>query len=324
MIFEKYDLVIIGAGICGLTIGKALTSSSTSFKIFEKSRAYGGRVATRRINGQSVDHGAQYFTVSNPKFRDFVKEYEELGIIKQWASKFNVWDGQKLMFEGQATPRYICPKGFTDLPKELAKVIPVSREIKITEANQENGVWKLLTDTSLEIEADKIISTAPLHQTLDLFSDYLAEEQINKLNNIQYDACLSVILVYENTKHIPWKGIFWNTGNVLSWVANDSSKRINSNYSVIVAQCQPEFSKKYFDSSEEEVVNLITNELKQVLPSWIDNPTESQVKKWRYSKANSYLGEPYLEAADGKLILTGDWCLESKIESAFVCGLNCC
>ncbi|MDJ0626267.1 MAG: FAD-dependent oxidoreductase [Candidatus Caenarcaniphilales bacterium] len=317
---EKYDLVIIGAGICGLTIGKLLTNSSVNFKIFEKSRAFGGRASTRRVNGQPIDHGAQYFTVTDLSFREFINEYIELGIVKLWSNKLNIWDGKSLMYESQTNPRYICPDGFTALSKEIAKVIPVSREVRITKANFNNKKWELLTDQNLEIEAEKVISTAPINQSLEIFSNYLREEELMQLQSVNFDPCISVILVYELANYIPWKGVFWNSGDTLSWVANDSSKRTNPTQTVIVAQCKPDFSRLNFKSEDEHVTNLVINELKQILPTWVQSPQETQVKRWKYSKANSTLDKPFFESENKKLIFTGDWCLESKIESAFLCA----
>jgi renalase len=53
----KTETLIIGAGPCGLALGHKLTQNKKDFLIVEKSRGIGGRIATRRIDGDSFDHG---------------------------------------------------------------------------------------------------------------------------------------------------------------------------------------------------------------------------------------------------------------------------
>ncbi len=322
MIKEKYELIIIGAGICGLSIGKALTNSSIHYKIVEKSKAFGGRAATRRVSSQPVDHGAQYFTCENPLFRTWIRELEEEGFIKVWDSKFHAWDGKSLHIKDDFKARFICPLGMTSMAKEMAKVLPVSREVKITEAKYINNSWNLKTDGLLELQAEKIISTAPLTQSLEVFADYIDREQLPELSAIEYNPCLCGIFIFPITFKPAWKGIFWNSGEILSWVAHDSSKRDHPHQTVLVAQARPQFSRKHFNANDDATLQKMFEELKTALGQNLDKPLESQLKKWRYSQIIEPLQKPFVECADGNLILTGDWCQGSRIETTYLTGLK--
>ncbi|WP_405049538.1 NAD(P)-binding protein [Rhizobium sp. BK176] len=55
---ERLRVGVIGAGIAGLTIVRSLQKIADVI-VFEKSRGVGGRMATRRIDDVSFDHGAQ-------------------------------------------------------------------------------------------------------------------------------------------------------------------------------------------------------------------------------------------------------------------------
>jgi len=46
---EKYDVVIVGAGISGIISGKYLQENGFTVKILDKGKAIGGRLATRRM-----------------------------------------------------------------------------------------------------------------------------------------------------------------------------------------------------------------------------------------------------------------------------------
>ena len=67
-------IAIIGAGLAGLTCGKALQQAGHDVVIFEKSRGIGGRLATRRAEPFYFDHGVAAFTASDDAFQGFVNQ----------------------------------------------------------------------------------------------------------------------------------------------------------------------------------------------------------------------------------------------------------
>ncbi len=67
------NIAIIGAGVAGVSAANVLKARGYNVTIFEKSRGYGGRCATKRWDGHVVDHGAQYFTIRDARFRAAVQ-----------------------------------------------------------------------------------------------------------------------------------------------------------------------------------------------------------------------------------------------------------
>ena len=61
-------VAVIGAGIAGLACAATLARAGIGVTLFEKSRRPGGRVATRRVEGLSFNHGAQFATAHGPDF----------------------------------------------------------------------------------------------------------------------------------------------------------------------------------------------------------------------------------------------------------------
>ncbi len=59
---------MIGAGLAGLSCARALDESGLDVQLLEKSRGVGGRCATRRIDGQPVDHGLAFYHGDDPEF----------------------------------------------------------------------------------------------------------------------------------------------------------------------------------------------------------------------------------------------------------------
>ncbi|MCA1599187.1 MAG: FAD-dependent oxidoreductase [Chloroflexi bacterium] len=56
-------IAIVGAGAAGLAAGRTLAAQGHDITIYEKSRGFGGRAATRRTHDCALDHGAQYLEV---------------------------------------------------------------------------------------------------------------------------------------------------------------------------------------------------------------------------------------------------------------------
>lgn len=76
------NVAIIGAGISGLALANKI-GHIANVTIFEKSRGFGGRVATRRVDDFSFDHGAQFFKVRDPDFKEYIKPMIEEGIDRK-------------------------------------------------------------------------------------------------------------------------------------------------------------------------------------------------------------------------------------------------
>ena len=75
-------VAIIGAGLAGLIAGRELFRGGADVIVFDKGRSPGGRLATRRIGGATLDHGAQFFTVRSPAFAAQVADWESVASSK--------------------------------------------------------------------------------------------------------------------------------------------------------------------------------------------------------------------------------------------------
>ena len=81
------DFCVIGSGISGATIANHL-SKKYIVDVYDKARGAGGRASNKKFNlKKSFDHGAQYISPKNIKFKRFVDNLISKKILKKWPGK---------------------------------------------------------------------------------------------------------------------------------------------------------------------------------------------------------------------------------------------
>ena len=87
---SEADVLIVGAGICGLMAAAELASRRTDHGLrtvlLDKGRVAGGRLSTRRIGLGRADHGAQFFTARDPRFAKVVERWHSDNLVFRWSN----------------------------------------------------------------------------------------------------------------------------------------------------------------------------------------------------------------------------------------------
>jgi renalase len=326
------QIVIIGAGLSGLVAAQFLTEAGLAVQVVEKSRGFGGRMATRHFHELpspiKVDHGAQYFTARDPKFKHFIEPFIEQGIVKVWTDGFPiVKDGIVLPVpEDKRYPRYVCPQGMNHLAKALAEKLTVHRETRVTRLGFAKPVWKLQTDQAKVYTAEVVLSAIPAPQFLELGKEMIQQTGqdalIAQLESVRFDPSIAVMAVYGPEVPLPdWKGLMFRDDPFLSWISLDSSKREVNLPLSLVLHSTSEFAHQYLDQ-KEQAVPILLQQAAQYLGDWVIQPVAYQVQGWRYALPTQVLGQTCLRTdMPGPLFWSGDWCGGPKVEGAFLSGL---
>jgi monoamine oxidase len=72
------EVIIVGAGLAGLSCTKRLLATRISFVILEAGRRFGGRIKTDRVDGFLLDHGFQVLQTVYPEAQRYL-DYSRLG-----------------------------------------------------------------------------------------------------------------------------------------------------------------------------------------------------------------------------------------------------
>ncbi len=320
------DVLVIGAGIAGLTAARALQREGLAVEVLEKSRGVGGRAATRTVHGARVDHGAQFFTARDPGFQREVDGWLRDGVARVWAEGFPSWSaaGGWRDPEAGANPRYACPGGMNALGKRLAERLAVTRGARAVAVRPSDGAWEVELEGGERRRASRVAVTAPVPQALELLSAVdLPSALRDGLEGVAYAPCFAVMAGYPYVPAPAWPGVRLPDHPDLAWIANDGAKRdAGGGGTVLVLHATADFTRRRYDDPPGAVVADLLRAASAVVPG-AERPAWTDHQRWRYALAMTPHPERALLAAEG-LVLCGDgFGGESggRLESAYLSGL---
>ncbi len=318
------DVLIVGAGVAGLTAARELARVGREVVVLEKSRGLGGRAATRTVRGNRVDHGAQFFTARDARFKKQVDAWRAAGHVVVWSRGFHTLRPGGLKSPADGHPRYVFPAGMNTFGKLLGEGLTIKRETRVARVVK-NGGWRVETAGGEIFSARRLVINTPPEQALELCRDVgLDEATRGALETVAFAPCFTVIAGYPPDRAPAWRGVTVEEHPVLSWVAHDSSKRKNPDTkrknpdTVLVLHSAPAFAREYFERDSKDIEKRML-EAARPLGVWIPQPLWTDGQRWRYSMVTEPFDEPYLK--DDTLLFCGDWCGGAKLEAAYLSGL---
>ena len=319
------EILIVGAGLCGLHAARRLQAAGRSVVVLEKSRGLGGRAATRRWNDRPVDHGAQFFTAKHPEFAAQVAQWEASGTCHVWTRGFHRFaDGALLPPADDAFPRYACRAGMSSLGRALGESLGevVQREAKVAQLAVVDDRWQATLEDGRCFRAEALLLTPPPAQSSALLSAVAPDAASDIGRHISWP-CLALAARFPKTD-LPWHGIQAPEDNVLSWIGNDTSKRpdLHPGCTILMLHAAPGFSMANADASDEQMAATLLRRASEMTSRDWTSPDECFIQRWRYAlpaPGNTPAG-PAVYTSPAPLVVAGDWCAGGRIEGAWLAG----
>ncbi len=319
------DCVIIGAGISGLMAAKTLQVHDIEVEVLDKGRGIGGRMATRWIETENAakgffDHGAQFFTVRDPRFQSFVDEWIASGIVKEWSRGFAQIDGET---KSDGHPRYCGISGMNSIARHLAEGLKIRVKAKVEALAIKENLWQLRLENGEEIHAKALILTAPVPQSLTLIKTaefLLPDDARAALEALTYDPCIAVMVVLDAPANLPEPGAVQINQEPISWIADNFRKGISPDVFTITIHAAPDFSRQHWETDSDTVGKLLL----QAASKWLPTPVKSfQVHRWKFSQPQQvYASACLLIDSTPPLIFAGDAFGAPRIEGAAMSGIS--
>jgi hypothetical protein len=320
------DVLIVGAGLAGLTAARRLAAAGATVRLLDKGRGPGGRLATRRLGAPApdirADHGAQFFTVREPAFQADVERWLESGWVYEWARGWS--DGSLALQVLDGHPRYAARDGFNALAKHLAEGLDVRPDTTVAAVRPEGASWAVETATGETHHGRALLLTPPVPQSLALLAaGNVALEPADRadLERITYGPCLCGLFVIDGEVALPEPGGIQRLSGPISWIADNRRKGISPGGAALTLQASPDESTRRWTDPDAETLTWMLD----TLALWLGPRTsvrERQLKRWRYAVPTTLHPERCLRAAAGPpLVFAGDAFGGPRIEGAYLSGL---
>jgi predicted NAD/FAD-dependent oxidoreductase len=280
-------------------------------RVFEARRTPGGRVATRRYQAVTFDHGAQYFTVTGAAFRQVVEEAAAAGAAGRWQPD---WPGG----EQERKALWVGVPGMSALPRRLAEGQDVEYGARIVRIEHAGHGWSLLDDRgcvhsgfgalALALPASAAAALAAAHTPLAA-----------RVDAVRMAPCWAVMAAFAE----PLDGLHdaaFTDDAILPWYACNGSKPGRETAQAWVLHASAEWSRREFDSSPERVQRALLERLATLAGRSLPRAILCDSHRWRHARVETPLGEPCLYDPDAALGFCGDWCLDARVEAAFQSG----
>ena len=257
-------IAIIGAGATGLFLANFLKYEA-KVTVFEKSYRVGGRASSRSNSEISFDHGAQFISVKNKQFDDFLKRLIYQRAVERWDGKFVSIDSKSLTSENlQNKIRYVGVPSMQSIFEFLSKDVDLRLCTNIGSMVRKNNNWILgpLLDQNIS-RFDWVILAIPPTQAIHLLPPELKWLEI--LSNLTMLPCVSLMASIKSSGDITWSGARIKN-SPLGWVAFNHTKPLRSSSLALVAQSDYYWAKKNIDKSDGDLEAELLQEIKRVVP----------------------------------------------------------
>lgn len=316
------EVLVVGAGVAGLLAAHRLVDAGHRVIVVDKGRGVGGRLATRRMGEGVFDHGAQFFTSSDPGFAAEVARWEAAGAARMWFDTRLEADGATVP---DGHPRWRGTTGMTAIAKHLAVGLDVRTATRLASlevvSDGSSVGWRALVDDGTELRAGALVLTPPIPQTLDLLDAghvALDPDQRAELGSVTYHPCLAVMALLDGPSGLPEPGAVRPGGEPVDWVADNQRKGI-SPVPAVTVHAGPATSRTLWDAPDEEVITTLL----AAVPGLAAAPVAGgvQVQRWRYARPDVGL-EGFTRKISGvpPAVLAGDVFDGARVPGAAASG----
>ncbi|MGG5808116.1 NAD(P)/FAD-dependent oxidoreductase [Falsiroseomonas sp. CW058] len=308
------SVAIVGAGLAGLACARTLAAHGVAARLFDKGRAPGGRLATRRIelDGRSFgfDHGAQYLTARGAVFasaldaagaKPWIDETRRVGVPRMSAIPRALADGLDL-----ATARHVAEiagePGAWRLRHLDAALVRPGRPVPPDAAVAEDGPF------------DAVVLAVPAPQAVPLLAGP-ATRLAEVIGAVRLAPCWTLMAAFPD--RLPLPDTLRLTGGPIGWAARDSSKPgRDASAECWVVQAGPEWTREHLERPAAEVAALLLDALGKLAGGAVPAPLCAAAHRWRHALVETPLGAPCLWDPALRIGACGDWCIAPRAEAA--------
>ena len=319
---KEQDVLIVGAGMAGLTAARALRRAGDSVTLLEAGSEPGGRMATERLGPGLADVGAQYFVARTPPFQAQVTRWIQAGLVYLWAMGFSTGSLKGNVAQGQA--RYAVKGGMVSLARHLARGLDLHLGHAVERIVFHGPGWEAQVG-SWAFQGRGLLLALPAPLSLGLLQEggvALAPQEREVLAAIQYSPSLTALFWVEGEVHIPPPGAVQRPIDAIPWIGDNQQKGISPQARILTVQASGEYSRRMWEMPEREILESLAARLEPYLGPDA-RIREARLKRWPLGtvSAGAQGSQAYFvaESLPG-LFFAGDAFSIPRLEGAFLSG----
>lgn len=301
-----FDIIIIGAGISGVTLAQRLTGAGRHTLVLDKGRGVGGRMSTRRRDDVRFDHGAQFITVRDERVQKMFVKLVADGVVREW-----------FRASSDGLPRYCGVHGMSSIVAAVAAGSDVRTGMEVTALEHDGTSWTVRCSDGSSFTASAVVSSAPVPQTLQLLSNgnvVLNEHVHAVLTSVNYERCIASLVRTTTPRDVRTV-----THTDVAYIGDNYDKGISESPAYTI-HATPEFSERMWDADRSAVAKYLAA---CVFGDALEGVTDIDVHGWKFSRPTTTTETTFIRAIDQPpLIVIGDAFGGSRVEGAIISALD--
>ncbi len=307
---DSPTVAVIGAGPAGLMAARTLRDHGLETTVFDKGRGPGGRTSTRRDADRSFDHGAPFFTLTDPRLSRLKESWKDQGLIAPWPAP------------SQEPQTWTAIPTMSALAKHLASDCRLLTNTRVTSLNRKDDEWWIsaeqLSDEQTYGPFDAVIVAIPPEQAADLVSAsaHLHDTATSVHSEAVWCAAITLgegLSVSENVMN--------SASGPLSLAIKNSAKPGRDAGETWVLHARADWTAANMEAEREDVIANLCREFFDMVGCAPQEITHSMAHRWKYAQASNPLKIESDWDEELRLGLCGEWLHGGSIEGALLSGM---
>ena len=291
--------------MAGLACAEAVTAAGHEVVLFDKGRAPGGRMSTRRVPtaaGEAhFDFGAQYFTARDPAFRRRVERWTAAGLVAPWP--------------GAGPEAQVGVPAMNAPLRQMAGAQRVQWSARVSHIEHLAPGWRL-HGNERPAEVDCAVVALPAEQAAALLGT-VAPDFAARAASTPSQPCWTALLAF--AAPVPADASYLRSEGIIGSASRNNAKSGRAGPESWVVHATPAWSTRHLEADPDWVTSRLRVALAESLGTELPPLLSESSHRWRYARSGAN-GAAALWDGERRLGVCGDWLIGPRVEAAWLSG----